>query len=183
MSHGDQPSSWDPQRPEASWPTGEARRSGPEESAAIHPAARGDSIVATWGLLALGHILEAGFGTWALIWGGLPQRYRDPTPALATLVVITLLGWTGTAVTVRMLRTALDARRAIGSGRPPVATWPPPIVLTTLFAMLAVAAGVTAVFGWQALGVLPAIAFEIIPIPLAMRTERLLHDARGGHLE
>ncbi len=171
MSHGDTSSPWEPDRPR---PDAEPDRSA---SAAIHPTARGDSIIATWGLLALGHVVEGSFGLWALGWGGLRERYDDPAPALAAVVVITALGWTGTVVTVRMLRTAFEARQAIEGGRLPARTWPPPIVLTSLFVLFALAAGVLAVFGWQAVGVFPAVAIELMQLPLALRTERLLADA------
>lgn len=149
-------------------------------SGAMHPAARGDSIIATWGLLALGHVVEGSFGLWALGWGGLRDRYADPAPAVATLIVITVFGWTGAAVAVRMLRTAFDARQSLEGGRPPAHTWPPPLVLASLFVLFAVCAGVMAVFLWQAVGVLPAVGIELMQLPLAMRTERLLADAQGA---
>ena len=197
MSHGDPTSSWDPRRPDAPRSADDGDRSesafpsdftssyplpppAGEAWAAIHPTERGDSIVATWGLLAFGHAVEGCFGVWALIWGGLPQRYDDPAPAIVAVVVITILGWTGTAVTLRMLRTALDARQALDSGRPPADAWPPPIVTTSLFVILALSVGVLAGFGWQAIGVFPAVAIELMLIPLAVRTERLLRDAREG---
>ena len=176
MSRGAASSPWDPE-PGGDDPHGEHERLG---SAAIHPSARADSVVATWGLLILGHVVEACFGVWALGWGGLQRRYDDPAPAITAVVVITILGWTGTAVTWRMLRTALDARQALDHGRPPARGWPPPIVLTSLFVLFAVVAGVVAVFGWQAVGVFPAVAIELMQIPLALRTERLLRDADAG---
>ena len=172
MSPGDPPSA---RTPVPADPDDEDGR-----SAAIHPTARGDSIIATWGLLALGHVVEGSFGLWALGWGGLRDRYDDPTPAVAAVVVITVLGWAGAAVTVRMLRTAFEARQSIEGGRAPARTWPPPIVLTSMFVLFAVAAGVLAVFGWQAVGVFPAVAIELMQLPLAMRTERLLADASAA---
>ncbi len=169
MSLGDPPYPWDPTRPNPDDPD--------QVSAALHPTARGDSIVATWGLLALGHVFGGCFGIWALIWGGLQAREEDPAPAIAAVILITVLGWTGAAVCIRMLSATARARLAIDRHRPPPPVSPPPMALTSSFVVLAVCAGVMAVFLWQAIGVIPAVAIELMLIPLAMRTERFIRDA------
>ncbi|MBK7722366.1 MAG: hypothetical protein IPI32_09150 [Austwickia sp.] len=151
-------------------------------AAGLDPVFRGDSIIATWGLLMFGHLVEGCFGVWALAWGGLEQRYDDPTPAVVAVRVITVLGWTGTALTWRMLRSSVAVRRALDRGAPSAPISPSPLALASLFVLSAVCASVLAVAGWQAVGVFPAVAVELMLIPLALRTERFIRDVQAGAL-
>ncbi len=152
----------------------------PEDSGTVHPSVRGDSIIATWGVLALGHLFEAVFGVWALGWGRLPDRYDDATPAIAAVIVIMLLGWTGLAVTTRMLRMTLRIRLAAERHAEPPPVTPSPILGSSVFVIFAVCLGIMAVFLWGAVGVFPAVAIELMLIPLALRTERFQQDVAAA---
>lgn len=142
----------------------------------IDPAFRADAVVATWGLLTFGHLLEGSFGVWALGWGNL-GAHEDSTTRTVTVLVIMVLGWTGMALSVAMLRRSLQARTALVRRVPRPATGLAPIIVAGIFVLFAVCVGVTTVLAWQATAVFPAVIVEFMVIPLAMRTEQLLRDA------
>lgn len=140
------------------------------------PPVRADALVLTWAMLLLGHVLVAVLSGYALAGGT-----RDRTSVtLAAFWVVLILGVVGGAVAAHGLRVTLAVRRAEQAERVPSPPGPAPIVPATGVALLAVGLAVIAVVLWQAAVVLPAVAGELVFVPLALRTQHYADDARDA---
>lgn len=150
----------------------------PDESSWTAPPVRGDALLLTWGMMLLGHVLVGVLAVFALAGGA-----RDHSAAsVVSFWVLLTLGVAGGYVASCGLRVTLTVRRAERQNRAPEAPSPSLLVLAVGVALLAVSLAVIVLVQWGAGGVLPAVGGELVFMPLAMRTERYLQDARAAAL-
>lgn len=148
----------------------------PDPGAWHAPAVRAEALLLTWTMMLVGHVLVTALATFALL-GGSPDRSGA---ALAAFCAVLVLGVAGGGVAWRGLRVTTHVRRAERRGSAPETPTPQPIVLAVGVALLALGVAVIVMVQWGAGGVLPAVGGELVFVPLALRTQHYLEDARAA---
>ena len=142
------------------------------------PAVRSEALVLSWAMMTLGHVLVALIAAFAVA-GGTPDRSGA---VLAACLSALVLGGVGALVAWHGLRLTVSGRRAERDRRPPATPVPQPLVPAIAAVVLAVGLGIIVVAQWGAGGILPAVAGELVFIPLALRTQHYLDDVRESAL-
>lgn len=142
------------------------------------PPIRAEALVLTWAVMVFGHAVVAALAVFALA-GGASDRSDAAIAAFCAILTLgvagALVGWHGLAVT-------LSVRRAEAAGRTPRPRSPTPLVAAGGLALLAGGVAIILVSQWSAAGALPAVGGELAFVPLAVRTQRYLDDARAAAL-
>lgn len=140
------------------------------------PPVRAEALLVTWAMMLLGHGLVGVLAVVALAGG---SRDHSGT-ALAAFWTMALLGLAGGAVAWHGVRVTGAVRRAERAGQVPAPPAPAPLALAVGIALLGIGVTVIVIAMWGAGGVLPAAGGELVFVPLAVRTQRYLDDARAA---